>query len=70
MAQLFISHSSTDSALALMVRERLADLGYESVFLDVSATGGLVAGAAWRDQLFTNLDRCQAVGGGRQGDVR
>lgn len=61
MAQLFISHSSTDSALALMVRERLADLGYESVFLDVSATGGLVAGAAWRDQLFTNLDRCQAV---------
>ena len=61
VAQLFISHSSKDSALAVTVHERLADLGYESVFLDVSAEGGLVAGTAWRDQLFTNLDRCQAL---------
>ena len=61
MAQLFVSHSSKDNALALQVRERLADLGYESVFLDVAPNDGLVPGAAWRDQLFTNLDRCQAL---------
>ena len=37
------------------------DLGYESVFLDFDPTGGLVPGQAWRDQLFTNLDACDAV---------
>src|SRR4051795_11686327 len=39
----------------------LADLGYESVFLDFDPTGGLVPGQAWRDQLFENLDACDAV---------
>ncbi len=39
----------------------LATLGYESVFLDFDPTGGLVPGQAWRDQLFTNLDACDAV---------
>lgn len=61
MAQIFVSHSSADNALAVRVREALGDLGYESVFLDVSPTDGLIPGAAWRDQLFTNLDRSDAV---------
>ncbi len=61
MAQLFVSHSSADNALAATVKDCLADLGYESVFLDFDPTGGLVPGQAWRDQLFTNLDACDAV---------
>src|SRR4051812_10865121 len=44
-----------------MVKDCLADLGYESVFLDFDPTGGLVPGQAWRDQLFENLDACDAV---------
>ncbi len=61
MAQLFVSHSSADNALAGKVKDALADLGYESVFLDFDPTGGLIPGQAWRDQLFTNLDGCDAV---------
>ena len=61
MAQLFVSHSSADNELAAKVKDCLADLGYESVFLDFDPTGGLVPGQAWRDQLFTNLDACDAV---------
>jgi hypothetical protein len=61
MAQLFVSHSSADNELAAKVKDCLADLGYESVFLDFDPTGGLVPGKAWRDQLFTNLDACDAV---------
>jgi len=61
VAQIFVSHSSADNALALRVRECLGDLGYDSVFLDVSPTDGLIPGAAWRDQLFTNLDRSDAL---------
>jgi WD40 repeat protein len=61
VAQLFVSHSSADNALAARVKDVLADLGYESVFLDFDPTGGLVPGQAWRDQLFTNLDACDAV---------
>ena len=61
MAQLFVSHSSADNALAGKVKDALADLGYASVFLDFDPTGGLVPGQAWRDQLFTNLDGCDAV---------
>ena len=61
MAQIFVSHSSADNELAAKVKASLADLGYESVFLDFDPTGGLVPGQAWRDQLFTNLDACDAV---------
>lgn len=61
MAQLFVSHSSADNDLAQEVKDCLADLGYGSVFLDFDPTGGLVPGQAWRDQLFTNLDACDAV---------
>ena len=61
MAQIFVSHSSADNELAAKVKDSLADLGYESVFLDFDPTGGLVPGQAWRDQLFTNLDACDAV---------
>ena len=61
MAQLFVSHSSADNELATEVKDCLADLGYESVFLDFDPTGGLVPGQAWRDQLFENLDACDAV---------
>ena len=61
MAQLFVSHSSVDNQLAAQVKDVLATLGYESVFLDFDPTGGLVPGQAWRDQLFTNLDACDAV---------
>jgi hypothetical protein len=61
VAQLFLSHSSVDSALAAKVKDCLADLGYASVFLDFDPTGGLVPGQAWRDQLFSNLDGCDAV---------
>lgn len=61
MAQLFVSHSSADNELATKVKDCLADLGYESVFLDFDPTGGLVPGQAWRDQLFENLDACDAV---------
>jgi hypothetical protein len=61
VAQIFVSHSSADNALAAQVKDCLAELGYGSVFLDFDPTGGLVPGQAWRDQLFTNLDACDAV---------
>jgi hypothetical protein len=61
VAQIFVSHSSADNSLAVRVRECLGELGYDSVFLDVSPTEGLVPGAAWRDQLFTNLDKSDAL---------
>jgi WD40 repeat protein len=61
VAQLFVSHSSADNELATQMKGCLADLGYESVFLDFDPSGGLVPGQAWRDQLFENLDACDAV---------
>ena len=39
MAQLFVSHSSADNALAAKVKDSLASLGYGSVFLDFDPTG-------------------------------
>jgi len=60
VAQIFVSHSSADNELAAKVKASLADLGYESVFLDFDPTGGLVPGQAWRYQLFTYLDACDA----------
>ena len=61
MAQLFVSHSSADNDVARSLGDCLTALSYESMFIDFDERVGLVPGKAWREQLFTNLDVCDAV---------
>ena len=58
---LFISHSSRDSAAAKEVVRRLAEHGHRSVFLDLDPDVGIAAGDAWERAIYSKLRSCRAV---------
>ena len=61
MAAIFISHSSSDDALAAEMQSRLAAAGHHSVFLDFDHEKGIAAGSDWERALYAKLRSCQAV---------
>ncbi len=61
MSNLFISHSSSDNALASELGQRLAQQNHHSVFLDLDPEQGIVAGQSWEQTLYRKLRACRAV---------
>ena len=61
MARIFISHSSSDNVVALAIGEWLRESGWDDVFLDISAQGGIVPGERWEKALHDAASRCEAV---------
>jgi WD40 repeat protein len=60
MAQVFISHASADLETASRVSTWLQAAGHR-VFLDVDLEHGLRVGDAWRDRLFEEIHRADAI---------
>jgi tetratricopeptide (TPR) repeat protein len=61
MACLFLSHSSLNNDKAIVMRNWLAQNGWDDVFLDLDPHTGLAPGEYWRQALAAAADRCQAV---------
>ncbi len=61
MARVFVSHSSLDNTVAAEIFTWLREQGFEESFLDIDETAGLRPGSPWEQQLYEQLDRCNAV---------
>jgi len=61
MSTLFISHSSRDNSAAAEMKDRLEEMGHNSVFLDLDPEVGLKAGVSWERTLYAKLRACRAV---------
>ena len=60
MAQIFISHTNEDLAVAIAVRNWLRDEGHH-VFLDRDLQEGIEVGEAWKRRLYRELRAADAV---------
>lgn len=60
MGEIFISHASTDAAVAARIAEGIRQAGH-SIFLDSDREDGIDAGAAWQRALLRELRICDAV---------
>src|ERR1700730_1964085 len=47
VSQIFLSHSSTNNAQAVALRDWLKGEGWDDIFLDVDPERGIVAGERW-----------------------
>ncbi|HTV28653.1 MAG TPA: SUMF1/EgtB/PvdO family nonheme iron enzyme [Xanthobacteraceae bacterium] len=62
MSRIFLSHSSTDNAQAVAMRDWLASNGWkDEVFLDFDPERGIAAGERWERALNEAANRCEAV---------
>jgi WD40 repeat protein len=61
MSAIFISHSSTDAAVAAELRNWLRGIGHRSLFLDFDPEDGIPAGRRWEHELYHQLRVCRAV---------
>jgi hypothetical protein len=61
LSTIFISHSSSDNALASELGRRLEQQNHHSVFLDLDPEKGIVAGQSWEQTLYRKLRACRAV---------
>src|ERR1700736_5640878 len=62
MSRIFLSHSSTNNAEAVALRDWLADNGWkDEVFLDLDPQRGIAAGERWERALHEGASRCEAV---------
>ena len=62
MSRIFLSHSSTNDAEAVALRDWLADNGWkDEVFLDLDPQRGIAAGERWERALHEAASRCEAV---------
>jgi formylglycine-generating enzyme required for sulfatase activity len=62
VSRIFLSHSSTNNAEAVALRDWLADNGWKNeVFLDVDPQRGIAAGERWERALNEAAARCEAV---------
>ncbi|MEV0105230.1 TIR domain-containing protein, partial [Nocardia sp. NPDC050799] len=62
--RIFLSHSSKDSAVAIALKQWLAEQAPaldREVFLDVDPTTGIAAGRQWKAELRAAVTRCEAV---------
>ena len=61
MSSIFISHSSSDNAIAQDLERRLTRQGHSSVFLDLDPEKGIVGGQSWERTLYRKIRACRAV---------
>ena len=62
VSRIFLSHSSTNNAEAVALRDWLADNGWrDEIFLDLDPQRGIAAGERWERKLHEAANRCEAV---------
>src|SRR5262249_12185212 len=61
MSRVFLSHSSTNNAEAVAIRNWLAAEGWNEVFLDLDPDRGIAAGERWERALNEAASRCEVV---------
>jgi formylglycine-generating enzyme required for sulfatase activity len=61
VSRIFISHSSTDNAAAIALRDWLLGEGWDDLFLDLDPERGIAAGERWERALNGAARRCEAV---------
>ena len=61
MSRIFMSHSSTDNAPAIALRDWLVGEGWDDLFLDLDPQRGIAAGERWERALNEAARRCEAV---------
>jgi hypothetical protein len=62
VSRIFLSHSSTNNAEAVALRDWLADSGWkDEIFLDLDPRRGIAAGERWERKLHEAANRCEAV---------
>ena len=61
MSRIFVSHSSSNAAEAVCLRDWLAAEGWDDIFLDLDPEHGIAAGERWERALNDAVNRCEAV---------
>jgi len=62
VSRIFLSHSGTNNAEAVALRDWLADSGWkDEIFLDLDPQRGIAAGERWERALNEAASRCEAV---------
>jgi TIR domain len=61
VSRIFISHSSTDNAPAIALRDWLVGEGWDDLFPDLDPERGIAAGERWERALNEAARRCEAV---------
>lgn len=61
MSRIFLSHSSTDNAQAIALRDWLVREGWNDLFLDLDPERGIAAGERWEETFKKAARRCEAV---------
>jgi WD40 repeat protein len=61
VANVFVSHSSRDNAIAEDIARWLTEEGFHSVFLDIDTESGIPAGADWERVLYRKIESTQAM---------
>ncbi|MEM7192858.1 MAG: TIR domain-containing protein, partial [Pseudomonadota bacterium] len=61
MARIFLSHSSSNNAEAMALRDWLVAEGWDDLFLDLDPERGLKAGERWQEALKQATERCELV---------
>ncbi len=62
MSRIFLSHSSSNNAEAVALRDWLAANGWkDEIFLDLDPQRGIAAGERWERALNEAANRCEAV---------
>ena len=62
MSRIFLSHSSSNNAEAVALRDWLAANGWkDEIFLDLDPQRGIAAGERWERKLHEAANRCEAV---------
>ena len=61
VSRIFLSHSSTNNAEAVALRNWLKVEGWDDIFLDLDSERGIKAGEKWEEALRNAAGRCEAV---------
>jgi hypothetical protein len=61
VSRIFVSHSSSNAAEAVCLRDWLAAEGWDDIFLDLDPEHGIAAGERWERALNEAVNRCEAV---------
>jgi len=61
VSRTFISHSSTDNAPAIALRDLLVGEGWNDLFLDLDPERGIAAGERWGRALNEAARRCRGL---------
>ena len=59
--RIFLSHSSTDNAEAIALRDWLISNGWDDLFLDLDPERGIKTGERWHAALKQAAERCEVI---------